>query len=312
MLDLLEALATGRPPDAESRGQLRVEWKAVDGVEATGHAWLRTRHYFGETRREALVRLAPDGTRQIVCDLPGTYDADVVISPRDGPYMVKPDGSGLWRWNGRQMELVIGPQRWSNDLILEGCDDEGWICISRTAERPVTGVVPDRPEYWLIRPEAEDTRLELQTVTYEGMKGGWKLADGRIVAMAGSRLRQFQSGQWSDLCPQDVQRPGVVLAGQDGATWLISEYDDKVQVIHRGELVMSGPVAQLCRQQFEEVFRLSFEDCDMCFLVFGQGLEYGLLLLKRFSSFFPDTTPKYKVDKISGQILFALLSKADT
>jgi len=258
MLELLEALVTGRLPDGESRGRLRVEWKAVDGVEPTGHAWLKTRRNLVErwqNQGEALVRLAPDGTRQAVCELEGIFDADVVISPRNGPYMVKPDGSGLWRWNGRQMEHVIGPQHWSDDMVLEGCDDDGWICISRTAERSVTGVVPDRPEYWLIRPEAEDTRLRLETVRYEGMKGGWKLADGRIVAMAGSRLRQFRAGQWSDLCPQDVRHPDGVVAGQDGGTWLMSPDNDKVQAIHRGELVMSGPVAELCRQRFEEVFR---------------------------------------------------------
>jgi hypothetical protein len=129
------------------------------GLEPDGHAWIKLRRIFSSPERrtdENLVRLGPDGVKQVVANMPGLDQAGCTMSTNGSLYIALPDASGLSRWNGRKLVETISPTDWPKSWKPVAATNDGWIYAAAFPLPPGRS----HPQYLLVRPDARPLLLE--------------------------------------------------------------------------------------------------------------------------------------------------------
>jgi len=250
LLALLREVATGGPG-----GKSYCSRWVCHGFDPKGYLWFEIATYRQGDRESSLLRLGPDGSREIVLSGPEREDFAVALTPREGPYIFMPDGSGLARYGEEGLELVMPPSQWPQDMRPVTCAGNGWIVARRHGE-----------EYWLVRPDAEDHRQPLTVMEYASRQV-WTTDNGRVICLFKSDegglpagLYEFLDGAWICVFPGDIEPPKRIASGQDGSLWLYGMVHNDygpLRVIHKGELVLKGDLEELCVERFRDVMALA-------------------------------------------------------
>lgn len=156
LLGLIAALSSGGDAGGKPAEEATLYVMPV-GLESDGHAWIkRLRRHVGEkgSDDETLLRLGPDGRREVVASGDGLYNTSCVMSPTAGPYLARPEG-GLWRWNGKGLVQTIAAGQWQKDWTPVAATDDGWIYVDVTPKKRDRAAMAAGRNYLLVRPDAK-------------------------------------------------------------------------------------------------------------------------------------------------------------